>query len=176
LDKFLVSREWELLFPLTIVDKLIREVYDHNPIILDTMEGREKQAREFRFEKRYLKEVNFLPRVSRIWAQSVKAKDSLALFQLKSKNVKKALKGWGANIRGRYIRKKKDLTQELAGMEMLEEITQELAGMEILKSYVQEELMVIYEHEEEVWRQRWREQWLLQGDNNTEFFHRCANG
>jgi hypothetical protein len=54
-DRFLVSREWELRFPLTTVHKLIREVSDHNPIILDTMEGREKLAREFRFEKRWLK-------------------------------------------------------------------------------------------------------------------------
>jgi exonuclease III len=59
LDRFLISREWELLFPLTTVHKLIREISDHNPIILDTMEGREKQVREFRFEKRWLKKKIF---------------------------------------------------------------------------------------------------------------------
>jgi hypothetical protein len=43
-------------------------------------------------------------------------------------------------------------------------------------SKIQEELMLIYENEEAFWSQRSREQWLLKGDNNTEFFHRCANG
>jgi hypothetical protein len=121
LDRFLISREWELLFPLTTVHKLIREISDHNPIILDTMEGREKQAREFRFEKRWLKEEDFITRVARIWSQPVRAKDSLAFFQQKLKNVKKVLKGWGANIIGRDAKKKKDLSQELAEMEIMEE-------------------------------------------------------
>jgi hypothetical protein len=66
LDRFLVSREWELLFPLTTVHKLSREISDHNPIILDTMEGREKQSREFRFDKRWLKDESFLAKVDRI--------------------------------------------------------------------------------------------------------------
>jgi hypothetical protein len=68
LDRFLVSREWELLFPLTTVHKLSREISDHNPIILDTMEGREKQCRDFRFDKRWLKDESFLPKVARVWA------------------------------------------------------------------------------------------------------------
>jgi hypothetical protein len=60
LDRFIVNREWELLFPLTTVHKLTREVSDHSPIIIDTMEGNENQRREFRFEKRWLKEEEFL--------------------------------------------------------------------------------------------------------------------
>jgi hypothetical protein len=90
LDRFIVNREWELLFPLTIVHKLIREVSDHNPIIIDTMEGAGKQNRDFRFEKRWLKEEEFLPRVVRIWAQPVRARDSLAVFQTKLKLVEKS--------------------------------------------------------------------------------------
>jgi hypothetical protein len=73
LDRFLVSWEWELLFPLTTVHKLSREISDHNPIILDTMEGREKQSKEFRFDKRWLKDESFLPKVVRVWAQPVRA-------------------------------------------------------------------------------------------------------
>jgi hypothetical protein len=61
-------------------------------------------------------------------------------------------------------------------MELMEETIILTIDQKIRKSHVQEELLLIYEHEEEFWRQRGREQWLLQGDNNTEFFHRCANG
>jgi hypothetical protein len=59
------------------------------------MENREQRSREFRFDKRWLKEENFIVRVSRIWARPVCAKDSLDLFIKKLKNVKKDLKGWG---------------------------------------------------------------------------------
>jgi hypothetical protein len=61
LDRFIVSREWELLFPLTIVHKLTREVSDHRPIIIDTMEGKENQRREFRFEKKVVEGRRFSP-------------------------------------------------------------------------------------------------------------------
>jgi exonuclease III len=68
LDRFLMSKEWEMLFLLTTVHKLVREIFDHNPIILDTMENREQRSREFRFDKRWLKDENFILRVSRVWA------------------------------------------------------------------------------------------------------------
>jgi hypothetical protein len=153
LDRFLVSREWELLFPLTTVHKLSREISDHNPIILDTMEGSEKQIKEFRFDKRWLKEESFLPKVARVWAQPIRARDNLSLFLLKLKNLKKTLKGWGANIRGRDIKRKKELNQELADLEAIEE-TMILSFDQKKKSKIQEELMLIYENEEAFWSQR----------------------
>jgi hypothetical protein len=68
---------------------MTREISDHNP--LDTMEGKKNKMREFRFEKRWLKENDFMPRVARIWVHPVRAKESLALFQAKLKNVEKKL-------------------------------------------------------------------------------------
>jgi hypothetical protein len=55
------------------------------------MEGKENKIREFRFEKKWLKEDDFMPRVARIWVHPVKAKESLALFQANLKNVEKKL-------------------------------------------------------------------------------------
>ena len=51
LDRFLMNKRWEMLFPLATVHKITREMSDHNPIIIDTMEGREKRRNDFRFEK-----------------------------------------------------------------------------------------------------------------------------
>jgi hypothetical protein len=51
LDRFLMNSDWEDLFPLTIVHKLNKDIYDHNPLILDTMENKPKKRYEFRFEK-----------------------------------------------------------------------------------------------------------------------------
>jgi hypothetical protein len=155
---------------------LVREISDHNPIILDTMENREQRSREFRFDKRWIKDENFLLSVSRVWARPVRARDSLELFTMKLKNIKKDLKGWGANLRGQDIKKKKELSQELQNLENLEECGT-LSREELFrKSQIQQELMQIYELEEEYWHQRGRENWLLKGDNNTEYFHRIANG
>jgi hypothetical protein len=37
-------------------------------------------------------------------------------------------------------------------------------------------MMEMLSAEEEYWRQRGRQQWILQGDANTKFFHAFANG
>jgi endonuclease/exonuclease/phosphatase family metal-dependent hydrolase len=39
LDRFLMSKQWEDIFPRVKVNKLPREVYDHNPLVLITDSG-----------------------------------------------------------------------------------------------------------------------------------------
>ena len=108
--------------------------------------------------------------------EPVRAKNSLEAVQTKLKHVKKSLKGWGINLRGQDIRRRKDLTGELAKLETLEEnsylTTEQLAKL----GQIQNELLFLLEKEEDYWQQRASERWLLQGDNNNEYFHRVANG
>jgi hypothetical protein len=40
-----------------------------------------------------------------------------------------------------------------------------------LHYHLEESLMLIYQREEDYWRQRTRVQWTLQGDANTTYFH-----
>jgi hypothetical protein len=42
--------------------------------------------------------------------------------------------------------------------------------------HLEESLMLIYQREEDFWRQRSRVQWTLQGDANMAYFHAIANG
>jgi exonuclease III len=66
LDRFLMTADWENMFPLIVVHKKSRDVSDHNPTILDTMENREQKKKSFRFEKNWLKEEEFLFMVERV--------------------------------------------------------------------------------------------------------------
>jgi hypothetical protein len=170
-----MSSSWEMLFPLVTVHKLVRDMSDHNPLILDTLDIRIRK-KEFRFEKRWLAEDSFLDRVKLCWNQQVFAKDSLDRLLKKLKNVKKSLKGWGANLRGADIKKKKDISNELKELEGMEELGPLSLSQRDRKIHLQHELLKILEKEESFWRQRSRENWLLQGDSNTAFFHRAANG
>jgi hypothetical protein len=45
-----------------------------------------------------------------------------------------------------------------------------------LQCHLEAQMMEILSAEEEYWRQRGRQQWLLQGDANTKFFHAFDNG
>jgi len=46
----------------------------------------------------------------------------------------------------------------------------------VRKSQLLQEIIKINEEDELYWFKRSHEKWLLEGDNNTEYFHRVANG
>jgi exonuclease III len=50
LDRILMSREWENMFPAVFAYKRRREFSDHNPIIMDFQLSTMSQIRSFRFE------------------------------------------------------------------------------------------------------------------------------
>jgi hypothetical protein len=45
-----------------------------------------------------------------------------------------------------------------------------------LRYHLEAQMMEMLSAEEEYWRLRGRQQWILQGDANTKFFHAFANG
>jgi hypothetical protein len=50
LNRILVNKEWEALFPIVHVYKIPRAMSDHNPLILSTQQVLRSRMREFRFE------------------------------------------------------------------------------------------------------------------------------
>jgi hypothetical protein len=65
--------------------------------------------------------IEFLCRVQKAWQKPVRATDSLGIIQMKLKNIKNDLKGWGANLRGKDIKRKREIGSELEALEILEE-------------------------------------------------------
>jgi hypothetical protein len=176
LDRILINHDWENIFPLSSARKIPRVMSDHNPIILDTKESVEVRSREFRFEKSWLLQPDFQLRVDKAWKVPVRGSDSISVVQEKLRNVKNSLKGWGANVRGESLKIKRDLLSELEKLENLEEDNVLPGPLFTRKGEIQFKLMKIYEEEELYWFRRSSEKWLLEGDNNTAYFHRVANG
>jgi mannosylglycoprotein endo-beta-mannosidase len=79
-------------------------------------------------------------------------------------------------MRGDSIKKKKELLNELEILEILEEDNILNGDQYARKGVIQATLMQIYEEEEAFWFERSSKKWLLEGDNNTAYFHRIANG
>jgi exonuclease III len=50
LDRILMSRGWESLFPIAHVHKSPRGISDHCPLVMDTSVAQGKKVRSFRFE------------------------------------------------------------------------------------------------------------------------------
>lgn len=67
LDKFLLSQEWENLYPLTSVTTLRRPISDHVPILLNTNSDFAK-PKIFKFEKMWLQHVGIDSMIASFWA------------------------------------------------------------------------------------------------------------
>jgi hypothetical protein len=113
--------------------------------------------------------------VEKAWKTPVKGNDSISVFQEKLRNVKTSLKGWGANVRGESLKLKKELLSELENLEALEKDNILSGPLFARKGEIQFKLMKIHEEEELYWFSRSSEKWLLEGDNNTAYFHHVAN-
>jgi hypothetical protein len=94
LDRVLVTREWESLFPNVWVYKLPRDKLDHNPLVVDIM-NHQRMGRnmEFRFELSWLKHKDFLERVGKVWEAPTRDSIPLDRVLFKLKKSRNPLRG-----------------------------------------------------------------------------------
>jgi hypothetical protein len=100
LDRILVTKEWEQLFPRVQVYKLPREISDHKLLPMMTRQSPISRKRDFRFEIYWLKNADCMERVKEIWGQPTQDSKALDRVLFKLKKVKNFLKGWGFNKAG----------------------------------------------------------------------------
>jgi hypothetical protein len=66
LDRILVSRDWENIFPNSMVKRLLREILDHNPLVLSSGSDQAIKHLEFRFELSWFTNPDYLSSVEKI--------------------------------------------------------------------------------------------------------------
>ena len=134
------------------------------------------ESRPFWFETAWIRHHEFLPKVRTIWEKQVTARNAVEVWNIKVKRVKKFLKGWGMSLKGHTRKYRRILQEELLVLERMEE--DQILPSDALerKTFIQKEMMRLLEEEELYWHKRSNLRWLLEGDNNSEFFHRMANG
>lgn len=177
LDRILVSSEWEQKFPLASVQALSRENSDHTPLLLQTGNASFRgKSQRFRFELGWLHRDGFQEMVAEVWNREVRWKDALEKWQNRIRAVRKYLRGWSKHSLGEDRKKKKLITLKLDALDKKSESymlsTQELEQKSILSF----ELSKMRRKEELYWAQRAKAGMILQGDDNTKFFHLLANG
>jgi hypothetical protein len=121
LDRFLMSKGWEDIFPRVVVRKLPRETSDHNPPILITENNTPLKHLEFKFELSWLKQPEFTDKVAEIWEKRCHAASAFDRVQIKLKRFKQFFKGCGFNHLGEQKKLKQNIQAELWRLEQDEE-------------------------------------------------------
>jgi len=121
LNRILVSKEWEDIFPNSLVKRLPCEISDHNPLILASEPNKPMAHIQFRFQLSWLSNPDFIPIVEKIWNKPCRAKSALDKIQQKLKLFKQYFKGWGFNLQGNLRKQRESISEELAYLESVEQ-------------------------------------------------------
>jgi len=122
LDRVLVSKDWEEMFPTVIVKRLPREISDHNPLILSSGLQKPKIPIQFKFELSWLHNPDFLEAVEKIWAKPCNTRTSLDKIQRKLKLIKQYFKGWGFSLQEELRKQRKLISEKLTNLESFEDL------------------------------------------------------
>ncbi|KAA3489594.1 reverse transcriptase [Gossypium australe] len=164
LDRALANDAWFSDYPHSLVYHLPRIKSDHRPILLKTnLEIRAPKGRPFRFLAGWTKHANFKDLVSSKWSFSGNMAESLSVFT-------SHVKTWNRSVYGFLGTRKKKLLKSLGSIQKAldQSFSRSLATLEM---DVQDELESMFNHEELLWKQKARCDWLNFGDRNTKFFH-----
>ena len=177
LDRVLVSTDWEDKFPLSTVEARDRNISDHTPLVLNTgASTHQTEQRPFKFERGWLIRDGFYDVVANIWQSENSGCSPLERWQNKIRRLRQHLRGWAKHIAGAYRKEKKRLLALLDDLDKKAE-NAPLSDQDInLKHYLKERLVLLLREEEIKWYERAKVKTLLEGDDNTRFFHLVANG
>ena len=130
----------------------------------------------FRFETSWFKQPDFIDKVKTIWLKPCHANSAVDKVQSKLKRFKQYFKTWGFNVQGERRKLRNNMQDELLNIEQAEENAMLSLSMYNRKVEIHSNILNMLEEDEIYWFKRSHEKWLHEGDNNTEYFHRIANG
>ncbi|KAG8473137.1 hypothetical protein CXB51_035140 [Gossypium anomalum] len=167
IDRALANDPWISTFSYTLVYHLPHIKSDHRPILIKTNPALNfPKGRPFCFLSGWTKHANFKDLVFEKWWYSGNMATSLSEFT-------SHVKDWNKSVYGFIGSRKKQLMQLLGCIQKamdwssssrLAEKEMEICG----------ELETVLNHEELLWRQKARYDWLQFGDRNTQYFHSCT--
>ncbi|KAA3460795.1 reverse transcriptase [Gossypium australe] len=164
LDRALANDTWISAFPHSLVYHLLRIKSDHRPILLKTRPTLNiPRGRPFHFLAGWTEHANFKDLVSNKWKYSGNMAATLSEFTSHVKNWNKHTYGF-IGTRKRQLMRLLGKTQQA----MDQSNSRRLANLEM---EVRDELETVLNHEELLWRQKARCDWLQFEDRNTKFFH-----
>ena len=172
LDRGVASVDWLLKFPTTRVHHLEAFHLDHRPLLLASdFESRRfyRKDRPFRFEVMWLKDKSCEAVIKISWEIPL-GSSPVANFSKKIDMCQINLRVWNRNTFGHVRITLDKKLRELHRAEEMGLYSIDPDGIGQLR----DEIQALKAKEEVMWKQRSRDSWLRDGDNNTKYFHSRA--
>lgn len=174
LDRFLASYEWNTMFGNYLVEHLIRKSSYHCPILLDMqpiLDTRKPKQIFFRLESMWFKDSSFMQVCRDAWQSHSLVPHDSGELQAMVTSCGRSLKAWERANFG-------NITRQIRLLGELKELTaaNNHPLMRDRRMQIEMEIDGLLEKEETMWKQCSRALWLQEGDRNSAYFHKVANG
>ncbi|KAM6590452.1 hypothetical protein CsatA_013057 [Cannabis sativa] len=166
LDRVLISSSWFQKFSNAKLYNLHHSTSDHSPIFLEPEAPVQRGGiRSFKFENAWLKEPLCYEIIQGCWEEN-NDKD----IWFKQKLCTEKLEEWGKTITGNFKTRINACKRDL---DLLKN-KRDNASVQRYRE-VKKQLLNVIDQKETFWKQRAKQFWLKEGDQNTKFFHAAAS-
>jgi len=166
LDRGMASSQWAHLFPSFSILHLPASASDHNPIFLNTVHYDSTLVRPFKFEEFWSHHPDCYSTISLAWSPPCFGSPGFILNQ-KLRSTKLALRLWNRISFGNIQHQILSLTSQLDALQQ----STSLSTLSVQERGMRKAIDDLRRHEETLWRNKSREQWLTCKDLNMKFFH-----
>jgi exonuclease III len=174
LDRFLISTEWNALFPNSLQKSLPNTSSDHCPVLY-TANTNFRVSRLFRFENCWLRSRDFVSFV-RGELQDMSISETPNELHEKFSLLQRKINTW-TKEKGGNIKCQIQVCRDFLGwFDKVQEIRQTTELENVVRALLKKRYTDLSVQEEDIWKQRAKVKWELQGDRNTNYFHAVASG
>ncbi|XP_072058201.1 uncharacterized protein [Arachis hypogaea] len=164
LDRALANADWRSSFSDARVEVLPRVRSDHHPLlVIIKPERMDKGEKRFRYEAMWKSHPNFDEFVLKNWSPSNSFPASLNSLAV---NLKK----WNNDVFGNVFKRKRRVLNRINGIQKASTYGRN-PFLEDLEQQLVTELEEILNQEEILWLQKSRQNWIVDGDRNTRYYH-----
>lgn len=173
LDREVCNEEWVNFWCNSACTALVRHQSDHNPLLLSVLVSSVIHAIPLKFYKMWTSHIDCHKLVLENWSKGVRGHD-MAKVQAKLRNVKNDFKVWNRSVFGdvdRQVKLAKDEVNRIHHLIDSEGFSDQLYMQDLEAHLV---LTKALNYQEQLWKEKVRDQNFVHGDRNTTYFHRVS--
>ncbi|KAI0498287.1 hypothetical protein KFK09_021528 [Dendrobium nobile] len=177
LDRVLFNNAWINVFNSTKVVHLSRTLSDHSPLLINVNYNSAGFNSRFRFQNMWLSHESFINVVQNNWSAPIFPDDSITgMLRLwaKLKRLKMVLNWWNKKVFKNIFSNIKEMEEKINALEDCCQNDPSVSNFMVLNE-AKTSLTILQGQEEIYWKQKAAIKHLVEGDNNTSYFHALVN-